>query len=588
MRLRPFRPILTGTVVCLAASIACGSDNSVTPGPENKTPPPVWSEITDLPPEPTFYAMWAPRADLIIAVGPEGDVWQWDGQRWAKRVNPFGYDLFAIDGSETGKLIAVGNHGTALEQVNGSFVIRDTGTTSDLRGLWYSPSGTFVACGVDGAIIRGDGTMWSLESSGTSAALFSIWGTSDNDIFIVGVDGTILHYDGSAWTPMNSGTGELLASISGTAGNDVYAVGASGTILHYDGSAWSPMASNTTELLQSVSAPGGPATVGANGSVLRLVNGTWSSETLDGAPWMYTVKRVDGQLWSAGTRAIYRFDGLAWSPENRGAVSVLRAITYSPTLGAVAVGDDGTVLMGGPGHWRPDDAGALQRLNAVWESPAGDLFAAGTNRIYRLDHGNWVTENSDVTEYFDLNGNDEHAFAVGAGGFVRERIGSTWYGFSQVTYDMHAVCMVGNQGYAVGDGGTVLRFDGRGWVSDYSHSGLSLWDVAADPTGNFRAVAVGASGACVMLLSDPGASWAQEQTGVTSSLYALATGPDGHLLALGTDGTVLELTGFNWTTVPSPLSRTYLGACSHHGILYACGGNVLSGGILTRYGPPSN
>src|SRR5712671_4817612 len=114
MRIRPVRAISLLALMPVAM-LACGSDSSVTPpGPE---PPPVWSEVTDLIPTVTLYALWAPRADYILGVGGGGQIWQWDGQQWTARVSGVTDDLDAIDGSTQGKVVIVGELGTVLEQV---------------------------------------------------------------------------------------------------------------------------------------------------------------------------------------------------------------------------------------------------------------------------------------------------------------------------------------------------------------------------------------------------------------------------------------------------------------------------------------
>jgi len=586
MRLRPTRVASFFALVPVIVLTACGSDSSVTPGP---VAAPVWSEITNLVPSVTLYGMWAPRADYIIGVGSGGQIWQWDGQQWSQRVNGYPDDLHAIDGDTQGKVVAVGNNGTVLEQVNGSFVRRDASVTDDLHGVWRSPSGQFVAVGDYGAILRGDGTTWSQDSTLTHEPLLSVWGSGDSDVFAAGVDGIILHHDGAAWSSMVSPTTQFLTSVSGTSDSDVYAVGAAGTILHYNGSAWSPVESHTADLLQSVCAGCGPAAAGANGSVVRMESGVFNHEKMTGAPWLYAMARAGEDTWAIGAHALFRDDGVAWTPEARGTIPVLRGMTSTPSTGLVVVGDDGATMLGGLSRWSFEDAGALQRLNAVWTSPSGEIFAAGTNRIFRYTNDGWVVENSDIVEYFDIGGNSEHIFAVGKNGAIRERHGTTWSGVnSDAIYDLHAIHMTDTEGYIAGIYGIILYFDGAGWTVKYTRAtGGNLWDITPVQTAQYRAIAVGAGGLSLGRSTAEAVGWITMETPVSTTLYSLARGPGGYLFAVGAGGTVLRLLDEKWIQVNVPTTRTFFKAWERDGALFACGGGAPSGGILFRYGPPN-
>jgi hypothetical protein len=585
------RPGFSQLILCAIfpaiVAFACDSDDPVETVPP---PAPVWSEITNLPSSTTFYALWAPRADLMIAVGPKGRIWQWDSQRWTQRVSPSADDLFAIDGSTTGNVIAVGNNGTVLEQVQGSFTHRDAHTIDDLRGAWRAPSGEFVITGMGGVILRGSGTSWSFDSSPTSTSLFSVWGSSESDVFAVGAGGTILHYDGSEWSAMESGTTELLSSVNGTAGDDVYAVGANGIVLRYDGASWTPMTSTTHELLQSVCAPCGPAAAGTNGTVIRLVDGAWKRETMAGSPWLYSiVECAGGEQWTVGVSATFRYDGVAWSSENRGMVPVLRGITSSTSEGLVAVGDNGITMLGGPSQWHPEDAGAVMTLNAAWTSPDNEIFAAGSNHIFRYTNDGWVIENQEPVVFHDVHGGGLGIFAVGTNGAIRRRIGTTWGKYLPVTQEMHAIHVTDDEAYAAGANGSIVEHHVGTWYERYDQSGAVLWDImVVDATYSdaWLGIAVGAAGLC--LGRDGLGEWTEIETNTAATLYALAPGPGGYLYAAGANGTVLRMVDDQWTPVVTPTSRTFLAAHSRSGALFLCGGTEASGGIILRYGPPSD
>jgi hypothetical protein len=571
----------------LTALSACSSDNSpVEPG-HTSPGPPVWSEITNLPAPVTLYGLWAPRPDYMIGVGRGGEIWQWDGQRWTQLPNSNPRNLNAIDGSTSGKVFAVGNGGTALEQVNGAFVARDLPVRNDLHDVWRSPSGQFCAVGDIGTVLRGDGTTWAQDSVATNAALLSVWGSSDTNIYAVSVDGDVLHFDGSTWKTA-AHTPHMLTSIEGTGGTDVYAVGAGGTVLHYDGDAWTTLPSGTKDLLQACCASCGPAAAGANGSVAMWSNSAFTHQHINGAPWIYAMARAGSDTWAVGANALFRYDGATWALETRGTIPVLRGMTVTPSGNLMAAGDDGIVMNGSPSHWNIEDAGALQRVNAVWTSPAGDIFAAGTNRIFRRTANGWVTENSDIVEWYDIGGNSQHIFAVGKYGNIRERHGTTWSGVPGASYDLHAIRMDESGGYIVGDEGNILYYQAGGWGVKYTRAGVTFMDIEPVNTEQYRAIAVGSNGLSIGRSTAPAIGWTTMQTPVATTLYALARGPGGYLYAAGSSGTLLELVDEKWDLVPTPTSRTFYKLCEKDGALFLSGGDGAGGGVLFRYGSLNN
>jgi hypothetical protein len=590
MRLRPARVIFILTLISLTALAACGSDTPVGPGPGHvHNGPPVWSEITNFPASATIYGVWAPSNDNVIAVGSGGRIWQWNNIQWTELSHFSTNDLYAIDGSTTGKVVAVGERGTVLQEESGQFYTRDSGVTNNLHDVWRAPAGNFVAVGDGGTILRGSDDTWAPDSSGTNRVLLSVWGASDSDIFAVGVDGIILHYNGSVWSEMTSGTNQILASVSGNSATDVYAAGAAGTLLHYDGVNWSAMQSNTGDFLQSVCAECGPAAAGANGTVVRMSNSAFKRDSVTGAPWLYAITRAGDDMWSLGANAMFRYDGTRWNSDTRGTVPVLRGMTSNASLGLVAVGNDGITMLKGPSRWSLEDAGALQRLNAVYTAPDGEVYAAGTNRIFHYTSLGWAVENGYTVEYFGFGANKDHLFVVGGNGTVLERRGAgDWRTASvqqQTSAELHGIRMTDTGGYIAGTAGTILTYENNVWTSKNIGTASTLWDVMPLSGGaSYRAVVVGANGVSFGLPRDDATTWLDIPTHVSATLYSLAFGPGGDLYAAGVNGSLLRLDDINWTLITTPTTRTFFDAWERDGALYLCGGTDPSG-MLFRYGP---
>jgi hypothetical protein len=578
---------LTACAAAACALSACGSDDPVEP--PKPAPPPVWSEITGVPPAFTFYGLWVLNPNYVIAVGPSGRIARWDGQRWSPIEDESGHDLYCITGSTGGPIVAAGNTGTVVRFESPRFIITETSTSEHLRGVWMASPGDIFVVGDGGTILRGDGAAWTLQPSPTTLALTSVWGAGADDVFAVGLGGTILRFDGTGWSAMASGTTEILASVSGTSSSDVYAVGASGTILHFDGNAWSAMGSGTTEILQSVWATGGPIAVGANGAILRLDQGVWTRDEGVTDQWLYGVARAADHVWVVGANAIHRHDGTEWTAPTPGAIPALRAVASASASELLVGGEDGYLARGHrSGSWRVEDTGTARQINALWRSPAGETFAVGINRIMRCDGAQWVVESSELMEFHDVGGAGSSIYAVGALGSIRRRVSGAWIAAGNFGGGrFHAVSMASDHaGYIAGENGVAMRLEGGRWQSMSTRTTADLFDIIVTPGDDYRAVAVG-EGGVILKLTTSAVGWAPMASPTTAPLYALAWGPGDHLYAVGGAGTFIRLVDDTWGRVPVPTSRTLLDACTRGETLFISGGDTFNGGVLYRFGSPS-
>ena len=289
-----------------------------------------------------------------------------------------------------------------------------TKTCEQPASVWAFSSG--------GSVVSWNGSGWSSVASGTTSALNGAWGNGASNEWAVGGAGTIVHWNGSAWSGVTSGTTATLTGIWGSAANDVWAVGQGGAIVHWNGSAWSVVSSGTTNALAAV----------------------WGSASND--------------VWAVGAAGTtLHWNGSAWSPVASGTTSAFASVWGSASNDVWAVGGGGTVFHWNGSAWWSATSGTANNLQGVW----------GTG------------------------------------------VGNAW---------------------AVGAGGTILHWDGSSWSTKISWSpSLSKWSVAASPTTNsLRAVwgsgpadgwAAGDSGT---ILHWNGTAWATVTSGTTAALYAIS------------------------------------------------------------------
>jgi hypothetical protein len=95
--------------------------------------------------------------------------------------------------------------------------------------------------------------------------------------------------------------------------------------------------------------------------------------------------------------------------------------------------------------------------------------------------------------------------------------------------------------WAIGDGGEILKWDGKEWKKQVSGTTANLYGIYG--TSKDNVVAVGASGT---ILRWNGTSWASEGSGTTIELRAVwGTGPD-NIWTSGAGGTMKQWTGSGW------------------------------------------
>jgi hypothetical protein len=209
------------------------------------------------------------------ALGPPevGGIWRWNGTAW-RAIPTEAKDLRGLWVRPRGDVWAVGKQGKVVRWNGERWKRSDLARFVDLTALWASPSGELWAVGQDGITARTPGGAWAItpESGGSAASLLGVWGSAPGDVWAVGQAGTTLHWDGSSWLVVPTGTDLPLNAVWGSARDEVFAVGGRGAVLRWNGQAWRPIRSGTQQPLQAVWGDGkGTVWVaGDGGTIVRL------------------------------------------------------------------------------------------------------------------------------------------------------------------------------------------------------------------------------------------------------------------------------------------------------------------------------
>ena len=316
-------------------------------------------------------------------------------------------DLHAVSGTADGQRIwAVGAMGTIVSLRGPDAALEATGTVADLNAIWVAAENDIWVVGDHGTILHGDGKRWSAVPSGTKQALYSIWGRSAHDLWIGGQDGTVLRRAGNRWRVVRVPTKGPIVSIAGCDGDAVCALTLAGRLPNIDLS-YRPCKDPDPE-----GCPADEPQEPEGNRILRWSAGRWS--TISPSAWV-GIEPV--RMTSAGTTA--------WV-SNGNQISIVGAGRSDGSSVNLPKGAERVQVNG---LWaRREDDGWLVGVTCRQETPAAGFQCDGA--IWRFD---------------------------GVASALRPEVAAP---------ALFAVWSWSKTGaVAVGERGTILRFDGDFWTS---------------------------------------------------------------------------------------------------------------------------
>jgi hypothetical protein len=417
--------------------------------------------------------------------------------------------------------------------------------TIDLNSVFMLSPTSGWAVGDSGTIMSWNGHEWSLVQSPTTVNLYSVlfpdtsnpndgWIVGQTDTFTAGVFPTILHWDGVAWVRLDTSDGLSWAggqvgdlwSLSFLSPSDGWAVGAPGivapvtNIVHWSGM-W-----------------------GAGGSW------TWKKSS-DVASTFYSVQVRSNTATPVGgyavggifgvSGAIQYWDGANWNVYSGSVPSAaLRSISMLSSIDAWAVGD--------PPVATPTNPTIIRLSGTTWGGPMS-VSALGIRNLYSI----LALDTNNAIAVGTLGG-------VGGTDIIRFTTPSWTPVSSPATVDLFSICRVPGSSdiWAVGLGGTILRNMAGTWRVLTSPVGAGNMAVPPPvPPPNLESVhftasndgwAVGDSGT---IMKYDGTTWSIYQTGpiVPNNLYSVFTISPIDGWAVGANGAILRLTGSGWGVV---------------------------------------
>ncbi len=239
----------------------------------------------------------------------------------------------------------------------------------------------------DRMIRRMVGSDFESVETGVKKNIYGMWGTSAQNIYAVGALGSLWHWDGGGWTQQASVAKTDWRGIFGVDAQHIFAVGLAGAAAVFDGVTWkaAPVAGNQnlTGVFAAQGASGIVAFASSQSGIYQYNKTTgWQQNGNLYANFMAIHGSDATHMWAVGmTGAMAMWDGVSWKTQTSGTSIALRDVwAASPTL-VYAVGENGIILKYDGKAWKPMNSGVTTTLSSVWGNAGDDVWAVGARGV---------------------------------------------------------------------------------------------------------------------------------------------------------------------------------------------------------------
>lgn len=281
--------------------------------------------------------------------------------------------------------------------------------------------------------------------------------------------------------------------------------------------------------------------------------------------------------------------GVATSPAISGTTNSLTSGSVIDSNNLLTGGDDGMLLTSTNGgqSWRLINVGLTNGFECV-RGIGSYEFVAGAFGLIAMsaDYGaSWTMQPTGVTNaLYSLSFLTPFwGYAVGAGGTICFWNGVQWLVQpSGTSSDFYAVAAIESTAYAVGNHGSIYRFENTNWVALNSSTPSATFYGVSFLNPNFGYV-VGSSGT-ICQTTNGGVSWTTLNSGTGVTLRGIVVADLSTAWAVGDNGVFLQTTdsGAHWSQIPLGLSADLLAIdfLFGRGILTGAGGLIYTFGQI--------
>jgi len=538
-------------------------------------------------------------ADASAGAGGSGDVmfqplcpvagWCWENPL------PAGNALYAVSGSSSSDVWAVGDNGTILHYDGQTWSAVPSGVSERLTGVWAASASEAWISGTNGALLRWDGNAWGpagqppaltyayavtgwVDASGavpkstvwftddgspirvsagqwlremlpqTPFTFASVWADSGGALWAVGSNGGLSRLAGGVWTPFGTGSTSRFVSAHGDTQGNVWAVSEQAEIVRVDArGVASGFTNDAAKGLSGVHAfgPSDAWAVGGGGTLLHFDGAKWTSRA---AGTSFDLLAVWGaspsDVWLVGDRGtIVHCDETACSPPNGQFTANLSAVWSVSADEAWAVGAGGVILRRSAAGWRSVESPTKTDLTAVWGSGPNDVWFGGYQVLLRWNGSTLSKVDGLPNGAAALHGRATDDLWALSASSPAHWDGKTFAPSNQVASSAIFEAAAGDVWVGVFDNSTNMgHFDGQSWAKVTAPSCVSL-----SGTGPKDVWCAGGINLKTSANHWDGAAWTSVSTSAGDYLTAVASSGPNAMWYVGGSGVLGSCSGSSCT-----------------------------------------
>ena len=258
--------------------------------------------------------------------------------------------------------------------------------------------------------------------------------------------------------------------------------------------------------------------------------------------------------WAVTDVAASKLNFLSWNGTAWALTSTLTACAGQHLLGISMVSSQEGWVVGDNYHPACAGSGNFRYTVVKWNGTSWSLLAPAN-----IPADTATQANLQAVSVLDTNGDGlgDIGFAVGDAGAIIKYNGSTWVTIASSTIkNLTGVATVSaSEAWAVGAAGTILKYNGTSWSAATSPTAtalnaIAMYDSDGDGLANFG-IGVGNSGVTVIY---NGSTWSLIDTGGTN-FFGVAIVNAKDAWAVGGSGTTLHWNGTAWEIISSGIAR---------------------------------
>lgn len=468
---------------------------------------------------------------------------------------PQGNRLFKVWVGGANDAWAVGDHGTILRWNGVALTRYDSGTIADLTDISFASSTDGWIVGGGGTVLRWNGTAWSAAS--TPAPAVALVGVSafGGEVWIFPAAGDALHWSAGSWSTVSIAPLTSVAATYTSGAGDIWLANATGSTVHLESGAFVARGSSLNPVT-AIWGSGSDAYVGSNGTDVAY----WNGSTWGALPVLPSYTYALGG-WSSGpshvvvagtSGALRHFDGANWSAPLVTALHPDLEDVGGHGVDVFAVGEGGSVFQS------KTSGQSFSRLTSGETRAFVGIAGIDTNDLWAVDAFGDVYRRQGTAMWngpLPAGQSSPNAIAVGDVVWIAGALGKVTRfdgsGFSAApstgtTKPFYGAWAQGAAAFVVGDS-YIMRWNGSGWTSEYNNPATNLYGIGGpSPTDLW---AVGLTG--TMLHRGANGAWSAV-TSMTSARLTAVWSLEGHVVAVGRDGTILRYDGTTWHNESQP------------------------------------